>query len=196
LSGTDTELKTEDRVHMVALFDNEEVGSNSAYGAASTMLSSVMQRIQNSADMDTFHKSIAQSYFLSADMAHAVHPNHSDKHEDNHRPVMNKGVVLKHNANQRYATTAPTAFILHEIAKQNGVPLQEFVIRQDLACGSTIGPIVSTGLGMQTIDVGIPQLAMHSIREMCGSSDIASATKLFKAFFTHFSTTQAKMVVD
>lgn len=104
----------------------------------------------------------------------------SEKHEKNHRPRMNKGVVIKQNANQRYATTSTTTLLLREVAKIKNVPLQEFVVRNDVACGSTIGPMLSAKLGLRTVDIGNPQLSMHSIREQCGSHDIQSAIDLFE----------------
>jgi aspartyl aminopeptidase len=113
-------------------------------------------------------------------MAHSIHPNYSEKHEDNHRPLMNKGLVLKENANQRYATTSQTITITRELAKIAQVPLQDFVVRNDSPCGSTIGPMLSAKLGIKTIDVGNPQLSMHSIREQCGADDSEHAIKLFK----------------
>ena len=112
------------------------------------------------------------SLLVSADMAHALHPNYMDKHEDNHQPKMHKGMVVKHNANQRYATTAVTATASLMRAKMENVPTQDFVVRNDMGCGSTIGPIIAAGVGIRTVDVGIPQLSMHSVREMCGTEDI------------------------
>ena len=125
---------------------------------------------------------MTKSLLISADMAHAVHPNYSEKHEDLHRPRMNQGVVIKQNANQRYATTSITMHVLRQCAEIANVPLQEFVVRNDSPCGSTIGPMLSAKLGLRTIDVGNPQLAMHSIRETCGTKDIESAILLFKVF--------------
>jgi aspartyl aminopeptidase len=118
---------------------------------------------------------------VSADCAHAIHPNYADKHEDNHAPEMDKGVVIKINANQRYATTSVTSALIKKIAQSKGIPLQEFVVRNDSPCGSTIGPILSASLGMRTIDVGNAQLSMHSIREVCSVKDITNAINLFKA---------------
>lgn len=114
---------------------------------------------------------------------------HSDpeKHEENHRPVMNKGVVIKQNANQRYATTSFSTLVLREAAKDKGIPLQEFVVRNDSPCGSTIGPMLSARLGMRTVDLGNPQLSMHSIREQCGTDDVTSAIDLFEVFLYCYS---------
>jgi aspartyl aminopeptidase len=125
-------------------------------------------------------------------MAHALHPNYMDKHESNHAPKMHKGVVVKHNANQRYATTAVTATLFRECAAVENIPTQDFVVRNDMGCGSTIGPILSTNLGIRTVDVGVPQLSMHSIREMCGTEDIAICAKHFTAFFDNFAKIDAQ----
>jgi aspartyl aminopeptidase len=127
-----------------------------------------------------------KSCLVSADMAHALHPNYSEKHEENHRPLMNKGVVIKHNANQRYATTSVTTTILREAAKRKNVPLQEFVVRNDSPCGSTIGPMLSAKMGLRTIDIGNPQLSMHSIREQCGTRDIGFAVDLLDSFYQNY----------
>lgn len=119
---------------MMALFDNEEVGSNSRMGAGSNFLQQVMDRIVGSPEV--FPLAAQKSCFISADMAHGVHPNYVDKHEENHRPLMHEGPVIKYNANERYATTGETAFLLKEIAHEHQVPVQEFVVRQDTGCGS------------------------------------------------------------
>ncbi|KAI8803223.1 peptidase M18 [Cladochytrium replicatum] len=195
------DLENDTKVRMVSLFDNEEVGSVSAYGADSDLLLKAIRRIQEEVAAPgsakaSFERALAQSYLISADMAHAVHPNYAEKFEENHRPQMNKGVVIKQNANQRYATTAVTTFLLREVAKVRNVPLQEFVVRNDSPCGSTIGPMLSAKLGIRTIDVGNPQLSMHSIRETCGTDDVKHATDLFQSFFEHFHTIDAKLSVD
>lgn len=174
----------DENVRMAILFDNEEVGSDSAYGAGSNVLESCMKRVQNvlGGGPGSFDASLSKSFIVSADMAHAVHPNYLDKHEENHRAEMTKGLVIKRHVGQRYATTSPTAMLFREIAKKKSIKLQEFVIKQDLACGSTIGPIVATRLGVRTIDVGAPMLSMHSIREMCAVKDIEQSVDMFKVF--------------
>ena len=191
VNSTSEGLDTDSRIRMVALFDNEEIGSRSAYGAASNLLRQSMKRIVQSLGTgelkDALSRSFADSFLISADMAHAVHPNYSSKHEENHRPALHKGPVIKWNANQRYATTAPNAFLLKELARQHNVPLQEFVVRNDSACGSTIGPILSANCGVRTIDIGAPQLSMHSIRETAATDDIGHSINLFSGFFAKFT---------
>ena len=120
---------------------------------------------------------------ISADNAHAVHPNFADKYDKNHLPQMNMGPVIKYNANQRYATTGKTASFYRLLAKKSEIPVQEFVMRSDLACGSTIGPITAGATGVQTIDIGVPTLAMHSIREMAGKQDSWQLTRVMQTYF-------------
>lgn len=195
------DIKHDKNIRLVSLFDNEEIGSTSAHGANSNLLPSTMERIVASmkSSLNTkvaFEQAIHKSMLVSADMAHAVHPNYAEKHEENHRPQMHKGTVIKINANQRYATTAPTSLILREIARQKDIPIQEFVVRNDSPCGSTIGPMLSAKLGLRTIDVGNPQLSMHSIRETGGVDDVKHGIHLLKAFFELFPQMDAKVIVD
>ncbi len=129
-------------------------------------------------------------------MAHAVHPNYSDKHEENFRPQFHKGPVIKHNAKQRYATTAETAFIFREIANRNGIPVQDFVARNDTPRGSSLGPIISSRSGIRTVDIGIAQLSMHSIREVCGVKDIQYTVDLFKNLFEQYSALNNSLEID
>ncbi|CAL5372953.1 unnamed protein product [Camellia sinensis] len=191
-------LEDEAGVKMVALFDHEEIGSDSAQGAGSPVMLDALSRITSSFSSDTklLEKAIQKSFLVSADMAHALHPNYMDKHEDNHQPKLHGGLVIKHNANQRYATNAITSFIFREIAIQHNLPVQDFVVRNDMACGSTIGPILASGTGIRTVDVGAPQLSMHSIREMCAVDDVKHSYEHFKAFFQEFSHLDAKITVD
>ena len=189
-------LAEETGVRMVALFDNEEVGSDSAAGAGGTVVADAIRRavaaLCRGSDEEGLHERTARNSFLvSADMAHALHPNYPEKHEGNHAPRMHKGVVVKHNANQRYATTAVTATIFRRCAAMEGIPTQDFVVRNDMGCGSTIGPILSTNLGIRTVDVGVPQLSMHSVREMCGTEDIDICARHFTAFFDNFARVDA-----
>ncbi|KAI3892878.1 hypothetical protein MKW92_026616 [Papaver armeniacum] len=194
-------LSSEQAIRMVALFDNEEVGSNSAQGAGAPTMFQAMKRIvgclgNECAREGVFERALHQSFLVSADMAHGVHPNFADKHEENHRPELHKGLVIKHNANQRYATSGITAFLFKEVAKMQNLPTQEFVVRNDMGCGSTIGPILASGVGIRTVDCGIPQLSMHSVREVCGKEDVDIAYKHFKAFYQTFSSIDKKLSVD
>ena len=138
---------------------------------------------------DAAARSARSSFLVSADMAHALHPNYSDRHEPDHKPLFGKGLVIKHNANQRYATDALSAALFREVGARSAafgpIPSQEFCVRSDMGCGSTIGPILSSGLGVRTVDVGAPQLSMHSIREMCAVEDV-SFLKTFFFFFSGF----------
>merc|ERR1712228_1046299 len=128
----------------------------------------------------------ARSFLVSADWAHGVHPNYAAKHQSEHRPELHKGIVIKTNANQRYATNALTAALFREVCKKASVPVQDFVVRNDTPCGTTIGPIISAKLGVRTIDIGAPQWAMHSCRESCASSDVAHILTLCSSFYQNF----------
>jgi aspartyl aminopeptidase len=124
------------------------------------------------APYDLYEATIRKSFVLSSDQSHALHPNYSSKHEKNHQPQMNAGMVIKRNSNQRYATNGVTGVIIREIARRASLPpVQEFIVRQDCGCGSTIGPLISSATGMRAIDMGCPQLSMHSIRETMGVRD-------------------------
>lgn len=170
-------------VKSVILYDNEEVGSESAHGAMSTLMDRLFETLAVDGN-EQRRALLARSFLISADMAHAVHPNYADKHDDCHRPRMNGGVVIKWNNNQRYATTVWGAARLKLLAAQHGIPLQEFMVRNDSPCGSTIGPMVSAKMGIMTVDLGLPQLSMHSIREMAATADVAHGIALLKAFFS------------
>jgi aspartyl aminopeptidase len=162
-------------IALVALFDHEEVGSGSAVGAGSPIMSEAVERITSAmgnGSSDIHQATLRKSFCLSVDQAHAVHPNYSSKHEKAHQPKMNNGMVIKRNSNQRYATNGMTGFLMREVARRAGLPpLQEFVVRNDCACGSTIGPIISAATGIRAIDMGCPQLSMHSVRETMGVCD-------------------------
>ena len=174
-------------VPLAALFDNEEVGSESFTGASSSFLPRILERIVSGTgkSRDDFHRAIAESICVSADMAHAVHPNYAERHEARHRPVLNGGPVIKVNAQQRYATSAVTRTLFEELCKKAEVPVQHYAHRTDLPCGTTIGPITSTLLGIPTVDVGNPMLSMHSIREMSGTKDPEMMTRVLAKFYAH-----------
>jgi aspartyl aminopeptidase len=217
-------LEDESTIRLVACFDHEEVGSLTVAGAHSNLLPSVIRRLSvlsahhdsksdNSYDavgseleLATVHEqTLAKSFLISADMAHSVNPNYPGKYESDHRPEMNKGTVLKINANARYTTSSPGVVLLQEVARRArpsrdsttsaGVPLQLFVVRNDSPCGGTIGPMLAAALGARTIDLGNPQLSMHSIRECGGAYDIEHGIRLFESFYKHYSELEAKILV-
>lgn len=170
----------------IVLYDHEEVGSRSAQGACSPLLRQVLGRVAESYGNNTqeaFARAMARSFLISADMAHAIHPNYSDKHEPNHSPVLGKGPVLKLNVNQSYASDGLTLARLEQWARRAEVTLQRYVVRSDLPCGSTIGPITAAELGIATVDVGSPLLAMHSIREMAAAADVDLLARVLNAYF-------------
>ena len=174
-----------DEPSLVALFDHEEVGSESTTGAAGPLLETTIERIAIAAGLDRagFLGGLAKSHCISADNAHAIHPNYPDRHDQNHAPLINNGIALKSNSSQRYATSARSSVPVYAAAEKANVNLQHFSSKNTMPCGSTIGPITATRLGIETVDIGLPQLAMHSIREMCGSEDPISLYKLIKQYF-------------
>ena len=219
-------LENESSIRLITCFDHEEIGSTTAHGAASNLLPAVLRRLSvlptyhdssseksydkiREAELDiatAYEQTLSTSFLISADMAHSVNPNYAHKYESDHRPEMNKGTVIKVNANQRYATNSPGIVLLQEVARRakpsqdsissEGVPLQLFVVRNDSSCGSTIGPMLSAALGTRTIDVGNAQLSMHSIRETGGAYDVEHGIRLFESFFEHFSELESKILVD
>jgi aspartyl aminopeptidase len=172
-----------DKTRVVALYDHEEVGSQSATGARSDFLETLLARLALGPKPDALPRAIARSSMISADMAHAVHPNYPDKHDRQHRPVLGRGPVIKTNANQSYATDAQGAAAFAAACEAEGLTAQHFVSRNDMACGSTIGPISAARLGLRTVDVGSPMLSMHSCREMAGSADVDSMIRVLTRFF-------------
>lgn len=173
-------VKTPTSICVVALFDHEEVGSDSVGGAGSAVLPRLLERLMP--DRESFHQACARSTCVSADMSHAVHPNYAGRHEPRHKPRINGGPVIKTNSQQRYATTAATAAMFATLCREEDVPVQHYAHRTDLPCGSTIGPITSTLLGIPTVDVGNPMLSMHSAREMGGSQDPAMMTRVLARY--------------
>ncbi|EUC34160.1 hypothetical protein COCCADRAFT_36117 [Bipolaris zeicola 26-R-13] len=217
-------LKKDSIIRLIACFDHEEIGSQTAQGADSNLLPAVIRRLSvlpasesnsdksyDKVEADTataFEQTLATSFLVSADMAHSVHPNYPAKYESQHRPEMNKGTVIKINANARYATNTPGIVLLQEAARRakpasynlsstkEGVPLQLFVVRNDSSCGSTIGPMLSAAMGARTLDLGNPQLSMHSIRETGGAHDVEHAVNLFDSFFENYEELEKKIIVD
>ena len=183
---------------VACFFNNEEIGSTTREGAAGNFLQSVLDSIvalQNDChpgvrERDRAHESLSSlasrlssSLALSIDMAHAEHPNHTEKHEPNHAPLLGKGIVLKTNSQKRYASDLMSSAKLRLLCEQAGIPLQVFITRNDMPCGSTVGPTVSANLGIPTVDIGEAMLSMHSIREMMAASDHEDMIKLLKTFY-------------
>ena len=173
------------QIPVLVLFDHEEIGSTSDRGADSTLLPTVLERIVLGAGggREDLLRALAGSVCCSADNAHATHPNYPDRHEPGHQIAVNAGPVLKVNSNVRYATDATSAASFVIACDEAGVPHQRYAHRSDLPCGSTIGPITAARLGIPTFDVGVPQLAMHSARELCGAADPAHYTAAMAAFY-------------
>jgi aspartyl aminopeptidase len=172
-------------IQIAALFDNEEVGSTSAQGANSNLLEATLERTLLALGLGRAESlaALARSHLVSADMAHALHPNYPEKHEPSHFPLLNHGPVLKGNASLRYATNSETAALFKGLCARAGAPAQDFINRADLACGTTIGPHVAAALGIPTVDVGNPMLSMHSAREMCGSEDHGLMIRVLREFY-------------
>jgi aspartyl aminopeptidase len=169
---------SDDEAVLLVCSDHEEVGSMSAEGAQGPFLSSVLDRWCGAGRA----RAIVRSMMISADNAHGLHPNYMDKHDENHGPVLNQGPVIKVNHNQRYATNSRSAAVYRHISDELGMPYQTFVVRSDMACGSTIGPLTAGNIGVTTLDIGVPQFGMHSIREFAGSRDGYTLFQVLKAF--------------
>ena len=172
---------------MLVLYDHEEVGSRSAQGAGGSLLADALERCVSAykgGEAQGLARAVSQSRLVSADMAHAVHPNYADRHEPGHKPMIGRGPVIKVNANQSYASDAETAGEFASLCRSVGVEPQHFVTRSDLGCGSTIGPISAARVGVRTVDVGNPMLSMHSCREMAGTEDVAPMIDVLTAFYS------------
>ena len=166
---------------LLVCHDHEEVGSTTASGARGPMLTQMLERLLPAPE--DRNRALSRSMLISADNAHGVHPNFADRHDDNHGPLLNRGPVIKINANQRYASNSETAAAFRRLAADEGVPVQTFVVRSDMACGSTIGPLAAAETGVRTVDVGVPQWAMHSVREIAGTADAFNLSRVLQRFF-------------
>lgn len=184
-----TQVAQPNKTTICALFDHEEVGSESATGASGSFLNDVVTRIIESdcknATQEKRARILSKSFFISADMAHAYHPNHPNAYEPCHHVHVNQGIVIKHNANQRYATNGDTAAKIILLCEQANVPFQQYSHRSDLGCGSTIGPMIASGLGVATADIGAPMWAMHSLRESAGVCDHQYMIDLLATFYAN-----------
>ena len=171
---------------VLAVFNNEEVGSNTRQGADSTFLTDVLERIAHGCglDSDAWKAAIANSFMVSADNAHAIHPAHPEYADKGEFPVLGGGIVIKYNANQRYTTDAVSGAVFQAICQEAGVPVQRYSNRADLPGGSTLGNISTAHLSVPTVDIGLPQLAMHSVCETAGAADTDLLVKAMAAYFS------------
>ena len=193
-ASKDELLAEQSSINLIALFDNEEIGSMTYQGADSNFFLMHLKRIftqslnitKNEYSEDLYLRFMARSYVISADLAHAFNPNYAEKFQAQHQNKLQQGVVLKINVCGRYSTESENAAVFKEIANLCNVPLQEFIVRQDSPCGTTIGPIISSKIGIKSVDVGIPQLAMHSIREQLGIIDLFYYRTIFEEFFKSY----------
>ncbi|NYF96862.1 M18 family aminopeptidase [Janibacter cremeus] len=174
-----------DHIPMLAVFDHEEVGSATRSGAAGPFLQDVLERVGLAlgADRADRMRALASSWCVSSDVGHSIHPNFPEKHDPHVRPLLGSGPILKLNANQRYASDGAGSAAWHRWCDAAGVTSQDFVSNNTVPCGSTIGPITATRLGIRTVDVGIPILSMHSARELAGTSDLLDLTHVAQTFF-------------
>ena len=172
---------TSERNCLIVCNDHEEVGSGSAIGARGTFLRSVVERLAGS--NENFARAVANSYLVSADNAHGIHPNFADRHDQQHGPLLNGGPAIKFNSEQAYASNSETAARFKQVCVAAGVEVQDFVSRTDMRCGSTIGPLTATTLGVKTVDVGVPTFAMHSTRELAGSEDAHALYRALSELF-------------
>lgn len=178
--------KEENLLKMIAFWDHEEIGSQTTQGAGSPLFLNSLERIILALGLhrEDYFNLMANSHCISMDMAHALHPNHMDKHDPRHAPLLGRGIVLKYNAHQRYATDAKTAAHIIQLCQKHNLPFQKFVSRNDMPCGSTIGPIHASLTGIPTVDIGCPQFSMHSIREVMATQDHLTMCALIKAYFS------------
>lgn len=174
-----------DYINVCAIFDNEEVGSGTKQGADSTFLEDTLWRIGEGMGLDRggVLRLIADSFLISADNAHAVHPNHPEKADPTNRPYLNRGLVIKFHGSQRYATDGVSAARMRSICEKAKVPCQAYANRSDIPGGGTLGNISTSHVSLSTVDIGLPQLAMHSAVETAGVKDTKYAVEAFRAFF-------------
>ena len=173
-------------VNLLAIFDNEEIGSGTNVGAASRFFSDSLARIHDNIygqNFECYQRFLTNSFASSIDMAHAVHPNYSDKHQNEHKPIINGGIVLKSNCNGRYTTDVESGAVVRRLAQEFDFKVQDFIVRQDGGCGSTIGPIMSANTGIKCVDIGVAQLGMHSIRELAGVDDLEHLRRFVVGFY-------------
>lgn len=177
--------KPGENINMLVIFDNEEVGSGTKQGADSTFLKDVLARIRYglSLEEEKYQCMLADSFLISADNAHGVHPNHPEKADPENRPYLNEGIVIKYHGSQRYATDAYSGAVMKELCRKAGVPYQTYANRSDIPGGSTLGNILMAQVSMNTVDIGLPQLAMHSAYETAGSRDIAYLIEALTVFY-------------
>ena len=179
------EAENKNHINVFAVFDNEEVGSVTKQGAMSTFLASTLDRVNTALgkSKEEYYRVIAKSILISCDNAHAVHPNHPELFDVKNRPVLNQGIAIKESANQKYTTDAFSRAILKKILEKKNIPYQTFANRSDIAGGSTLGNLSNTVVSMNAVDIGLPQLAMHSAYETAGAKDVVYAFETLKAFF-------------
>ena len=179
------EAENKNHINVFAVFDNEEVGSVTKQGAMSTFLGSTLDRVNTALgkSKEEYYRAIAKSMLISCDNAHAVHPNHPELFDVKNRPVLNQGIAIKESANQKYTTDAFSRAILKKILEKKNIPYQTFANRSDIAGGSTLGNLSNTVVSMNAVDIGLPQLAMHSAYETAGAKDVGYAFETLKAFF-------------
>ena len=179
------EAENKNHINVFAVFDNEEVGSVTKQGAMSTFLASTLDRVNTALgkSKEEYYRAIAKSMLISCDNAHAVHPNHPELFDVKNRPVLNQGIAIKESANQKYTTDAFSRAILKKILEKKNIPYQTFANRSDIAGGSTLGNLSNTVVSMNAVDIGLPQLAMHSAYETAGAKDVGYAFETLKAFF-------------
>ncbi|MFD8692466.1 M18 family aminopeptidase [Streptomyces sp. NPDC059651] len=173
-------------IPVLAAFDHEEVGSGSDTGAQSPLLENVLSRSVKArgGSSEDWSRALAGAFCVSADMAHAVHPNYAERHDPDHRPLPNSGPTVKVNVNQRYATDSTGIAVFASACERAGAPWQPFVSNNAMPCGTSIGPLTAARLGVQTVDVGVPGLSMHSARELCGAEDPGHLAAILGAFVT------------